>query len=203
MLIASVTLIASGQNDKPITKGYLLTGGSVSFNIDKTNDYEPIIGTNPEQINTIVTKTLETDLYLGYFIMNHLAIGIKTDILVYSRKHSFNLSTSSSEYKYNDLSFGPFIRYSTTLGLFFEGSGAIGLLNDRISDDKTTWKNYSFSAGVGYSFFVSKSVAIEPAIKYKYLHRPSYEGEEDNEISNKLSFDIGFQIYLTTNKKNK
>lgn len=201
-ILISIFQVSSGQNERPITKGYFLTGGSLSFDIDKTNDYEPVIGNNPEQINTIVTKTLETDLYLGYYIMNHMAIGIKTDILVYSRKHSFNLSTSSSEYKYNDLSFGPFIRYSTNLGLFFEGSGAIGLLKSSNIDDITTWKNYSFSTGVGYSLFVSKTVAIEPEIKYRYLHRPSYEGEEDNEISNKLSFEIGFQIYLNTKKDN-
>jgi hypothetical protein len=180
----------------------MLTGGSFSFNIEKTKDYEPIIGTYPRQINITDIKALETDLYFGYFIINNIALGFKTDILIFSRKYSFNLSTGSSKYVYHDLSFGPFIRYSTNSGLFFEGSYTIGLLKDKIQDDITTWKNYSFSTGIGYSLFVSKSIAIEPEIKYKYLHRPPYEIEEDNEITSGLDFSIGFQIYLNTIKHN-
>jgi len=199
--MVNIFQISLGQNKKPFSKGYFLTGGSLSLDIEQTKDYEPIVGTYPRQIKITDTKTMETDLYFGYFIINHLAFGFKTDIQLYSRKYSFNLDPHSTKYVYHDLSFGPFIRYSTNLGMFFEGSYAIGLLSYKFQDDKTTWKNYSFSTGIGYSLFVSKSIAIEPEIKYKYLHRPPYEIEEDNEISNGLSFAIGFQVYLTLKEK--
>jgi opacity protein-like surface antigen len=203
LLLGIVFHSSSGQNEKPITKGHLLTGGSLSLNVEKTKDYSPITGTNPRQIYITDSKTLETDLYIGYYIINHMALGFKTDIIISSEIHSFNLNTLTSKYKNHDISFEPFIRYSTTSGLFFEGTVGVGLLKfDNSGSDVAKWKNYSFSTGIGYSLFISESIAVEPEIKYKYMHTPPYEIDVDNVITSGVYFAIGFQIYLSTKKEN-
>jgi hypothetical protein len=201
-LLGNILQISSGQIEKPITKGNLLTGGSFACDIEKTKDYGQNSGTNPAQIDISDIKELGTDLYFGYFIINHLAIGLNTDISIRSEKYSINPDSSSLKYLNRELSLGPFIRYSTNSGIFIEGAAAIGLLKyDFDSEYLVKWRKYYLSAGIGYSLFVSKSVSIEPEIKYKYLNRPPYEIEKTKGISNGLYFSIGLQVYL--NIKNK
>jgi len=53
--------------------------------------------------------------------------------------------------------FGPFFRYYTRQGLFFEGFTSIGLLKIVNVDDKENWKNYAYGAGIGYSLFITNS----------------------------------------------
>jgi hypothetical protein len=201
LLLGIIFHISSGQNEKPITKGNFLSGGSFSFDIEKNKDYQPISGTSPRQIYITDTKTFETDFYFGYFVVNHLVLGFKTDIIVLSYKHSFNLDNQSSKYSYHDLSLGPLIRYYTNSGIFFESSAAIGLQKNGNDGDFNKWRNFSFDTGIGYSLFVTKSIAIEPKIKYKYLNRPPYDIEDSTEIKSGLDFSIGFQIYLSTIKQ--
>lgn len=202
LFILSIPKLSLGQIEKPITKGNFLTGGSFSFSFEKTKEYGPIVGTNPQMIKISNKKDFESDLYLGYYIFNHFALGLKTDILLTSDKFSYNLDTYIFKHVNHDLRFGPFIRYSTKLGLFFEGAAGIGLLKYDINGDVATWKNYSLKIGIGYSLFISKSVAVEPELKYNYLQESRYEDLESNTISNGLSFAVGFQIYFDTKKNN-
>jgi hypothetical protein len=194
--LLTISQLILGQSEKPIHKGNFLTGGSFSFNFDKTKEYDPIPVNGTQVITTIIKKEINSDLYFGYYVFNHLALGLKTDISFLNEKHSVNIDGFSFKYGLNDVTFGPFIRYSTSLGLFIEGNAGIGLIKHRQDDNSEKWKDYLFGLGIGYSFFISNSVAIEPVIKYHYLHTPPYFFEEANSISNGISFGVGFQIYF-------
>ena len=52
-MLSSLQIIF-GQTENPFTKGNLLSGGSFSFDFDQIKDYEPVSGTNPQQITTTI-----------------------------------------------------------------------------------------------------------------------------------------------------
>jgi hypothetical protein len=194
LTLSSIHIIF-GQTENPFIKGYFLPGGSLSFDFGQIKEYEPISGTNPQQITNTCSKTLETDLYFGYFIANQFAIGLKTDILVTHDKISFNLIPDKLKHTNDRIFLGPLFRYYTEFGMFFEVSTAIGF-NYYGYQSINKWKEYLFETGIGYSMFISKLIAIEPQIKYKYVYSPDYEFEDYKKIINGLNLAIGLQFYL-------
>jgi hypothetical protein len=201
LFLSSLQLIF-GQIEKPFKSGNFLTGGSLSFNIEKEKHYEPIIGSNPQQIYIIDRRRFETDLYFGYYVFNNFAIGLKTDLIHQYENRYLNLQPDPNKYYYSNLLFGPFIRYSTDFGIFIEGSASFGFLRFKSASGFTNFKNNSFSLGAGYSIFVTNSVAIEPVIRYKYFHTPRSEDYVTELTTNGLSFAVGFQIYFGSKKNN-
>jgi hypothetical protein len=194
LLILSSSDLISGQTGKPFSKTNLIIGGSISYYGEKVKG----IGSSsiyPFPAFTKDIKEFETDLYFGYFIINHLALGLKTDILILRQKEVVNFNGSSSKDDHDAIYIGPFMRYATNPGFFFEVSYSLGKEKTKTYYEYS-WTNYSISTGIGYSIFVSKSVAIEPQVKYKYLYRPETDIVSFDEISNEFSFTIGFQIYL-------
>ena len=185
----------SGQIEKPITKGNFLTGGTLSLDFKQIKEYMPIISTQQQELTTSNVLTFETDLYFGYFVLNHFALGLKTDIQIINDKRTkqdFHYELSS-----HNLSFGPFFRYYTELGIFIETSSSVYFLMGKYSNNVSEWKSFSFDAGVGYSLFVSKSVAIEPEIKYMYSYTPDIEDiENSKELINGFNLTVGLQVYL-------
>ena len=107
------------------------------------------------------------------------------------------VTTSEPSISERNISFGPFLRYYTKPGIFFEGSAGFGFLKTSQGSDEVKWTNYSWSAGFGYSIFLNKSIALEPIINYRFLHTKLTDLGED-EKTNGLNFFIGFQIYLKT-----
>ena len=200
-LIGIIFQSSFGQNEKLITKGNIITGGSFSFNTEKYKGYNAIQPGTPRQIEITDSKTFETDFYFGYFIMDHLAIGLKANIKTINTNQYTNLNQTGFKDRSNDLSFGPLIRYYTKPGIFFEGSAAFGFTKSVNIYSNQNWKNNSFSGGVGYSLFVTKSVAIEPEILYTHTNWPHYFGAEEKETIDGLNFSLGCQIYLSFKKE--
>jgi len=198
LLMGSIFQTSLGQIERPITKGNILTGGSLSINIDKNKNKD----INPDVTYITDIKTFEADFILGYFLINHLAFGLKTDFYFSENKTTNSLNSSTWDYINNDFLIGPVIRYYTKPGIFLEGYTAIGFHHRDIKDDPVKWRNYSWSAGIGYSVFLTQSIAIEPVIKYRLLHKNAYKIEEGEEILKGLDFSIGFIIYLSLKKNN-
>jgi hypothetical protein len=193
--------ILFGQDEKPITKGNFIIGGSFSFNTEKDKIYHAIQPGTTRQIEITDSKTVETDFYFSYLIIDHLAIGLKTNIRFLNTNQYTNLDPTGYKTRYDNLSVGPLIRYYTKQGIFFEASAEFGFVKDVYSNLSEKWKNNSFSGGVGYSLFLTKSVAIEPEIKYTHTNWPQYLGIEDKETIDGLNFSIGCQIYLSFKKQ--
>lgn len=194
-----------GQIEKPFKKGYILTGGSFSISYERENDLKRGVSPYPDVTYTTNTKSIESDLFIGYFLINHLTLGLKTELFFSNYKTTYSLGSSILwDNTETDLLIGPFVRYYTKTGLFFEGYAGIGSLKYVISNDKSNWRVYSWSTGVGYSLFLSKAVAIEPEIKFSQLSKNQSKIEAGEEILNsKLSFSVGFQIYINMKSEQK
>jgi hypothetical protein len=201
LMIIAICQSLFGQNEKPFSKGYLVTGGTVSFYFEKENDLKSGISPNTDATYRTNRRSFETDLFLGYFLINHFAIGLKTEILLSSYKTTSDLTSSTIwDIKDRNMLIGPFLRYYTQPGIFFECSGGLGILNDVTNNSSFKLKTYNYSAGIGYSLFLNRNISIEPLLKYNFFHKKDLEDVEDVS-SMKLSFSIGFQIYLNVNRK--
>ena len=201
ILSCSIFQSVIGQIENPITKGIILTGGSLSFNFENNKEFHPEIDNIPEVTVTNRIKNLETDLYFGYFLSRHFVLGVITDISMTKRKYENSLTMRSRDYIYYDIAIGPFLRYYTVPGIFFEVSSSFGFFHYTSEENPYNWNNFSYSTGIGYSFFLTKSVAFEPEIKYTYLYRNPYELEDSKEVSNKIVFTFGVQFYLNNKDK--
>ena len=193
-LVVFLSHTALGQIERPISKGNFLTGGSITFDHENAKESGPVVMGN-EQILTRSTNTLLTNLHVGHYFVNNLAIGIVTKITAINQKETVNLDPDYSyKAKTYFIDLGPFVRYSTNVGLFFEGTTSIGL-NRHSSSSKSKWRDYSFSLGTGYSFFVNRVLAIEPSIIYNYSHTPQNDFSGNTTI-NGLTLALGLQVYF-------
>jgi hypothetical protein len=190
LLIFTLTQVLFSQQNDFFKKNTILTGGLFSFDLQKTNYPDaPAHHSN--------SGKFESDFYLGYFIFNHFALGLKTHISTYKEK--LFLETNVYKSKYSIIAIGPFIRYSTNFKLFIEADAEYGFIK-QVYGTETNRKDFAYSAGIGYSFFLSNSVALEPQIKYKYYHLPS-KNNLNEQIRNGLNFSLGLQIYLDLERK--
>jgi len=199
ILIGTISLVSSGQIEKPITKGHILTGGSLAVDIAKTKKYNQVSGTLSQIIYYTDLTTFAPDLYFGYFLFNQMALGLKANLSFSTTKSWSSVLPGESKSRYNDLYFGPFIRYYSSAGIFIEANTSIDLI--KYPTFNSNWKKYAYGVGVGYSWFITKSIAIEPKIKYTHLNRPPYFDDPDIEKTDDLNMSIGFQIYLNLKKE--
>ncbi len=193
LLIIISMQIASGQITSPVKKSTFLLGGSVFMN------YENIIYRDPGWTFYDKSFTIGTDAYCGYFISNHISTGLLTDFSIRSSKVSSTLNDSELTEISNAYSFGPFLRYYTNPGIFFEGAFELGFWHFGSDGNQNKRSSYSLNAGVGYSLFINSSIALEPQIKYKY--DKSYWSSEDQPVGSTsgIYFLLGLQFYLPTN----
>jgi opacity protein-like surface antigen len=202
ILSSSIFQTVMGQIENPITKGTILAGGTLSLNFENNKEFHPQIDNIPEVTITNKIKSLETDLYFGYFVSRHFVLGVITDVSMTKRKYENSLTMKSYDYIYYDIAIGPFLRYYTIPGIFFEASTSFGFFHYTSAENPVNWNNFSYSTGIGYSFLLTKSVALEPEIKYTHLYRNPYELEDSKEVSNSLQFTIGLQFYLNNKDNN-
>lgn len=190
ILFACSVHIASGQITSPVKKSTFLLGGSIITNYENETIKFPD--------GTFYNKnfTIGTDAYCGYFISNQISIGLLTDFSIKSSKYSNTLNDNKSTEISNNYYFGPFLRFYTKPGIFFEEVFALGFGQIGFNDNPEKTQNYSFSTGIGYSLFITNSIALEPLIKYKY--EKTYWDSEDviEAINSGIYFSIGLQFYL-------
>jgi len=186
VLIVFVILNSIGQVEKPITKGHFITGGTIGFEMKETS---------LENLDEMITKytpemKITTDTYLGYFIFNQFASGLKVDYTLFREKYieRFNI-------KYEYFILEPFIRYYFSFGLFGESSIGYGFskYDDQLKEKLSTW-----NLGVGYSIFLNEKLAIEPVIYYEVIKITETHPLLENQIEKKygLNFQVGIQLYF-------
>lgn len=188
ILITFISLNVIGQVEKPIKKGYFVTGGSLSMEGKKQENTDPILDyTYYEHENKF-----NTDIYIGYFIFKHFATGIKVDYVI----NRYKFSQGSILYT-NALTLEPFLRYYTPIAVFGETSIGYGFNNygtnkkNLFEDDVFTW-----SLGLGYSLFINKNIAIEPVFSYAVVKKIETNYESDFIKDAGLSLKIGVQLYF-------
>jgi len=188
VIILFLTINLEGQIEKPFTTGNLILGGSVRANGMKVEITDPSLVTDIHYSE----KEFNSDMRVGIFVSNNIAAGVKANILLTRTK----FESGSTSY-FNDLLFEPFMRFYTPIGLFGEISYGFGNYKVGVSNatDNHELKINTWNLGLGYSLFISKSVAIEPMI--------AYEGRKNIQNENQLihkfkgvNAQIGVHFYL-------
>lgn len=114
------------------------------------------------------TTTFILNPNIGYFIADDLAIGLGVAV------SSFNDNT--------DFGVGPFVRFYFADAIFAQAGIDLGL-----GDNEFT----KFQVGVGYSWFLDNSVAIEPMLFYRSNSVP-----DPGFDSSVIGLSIGVQAFL-------
>lgn len=123
----------------------------------------------------------------GYFVSDGLAIGAQAILGLTAVKDKDN------EWQYG---IAPFVRYyfpgtATATGRFF-GHGNVGIAGSSVGSDVA----FNLGAKVGYSHFVTQTVALEATFGYNYNKANiSTDGGASG-----LGVGLGFQIYLPGNR---
>ncbi len=92
--------------------------------------------------------TIDFSPNIGYFIADDLAIGLALGL------NSTSIDGNSS----TDFGLGPFVRFYFADAIFGQVGASLGLGDDEFTD---------IELGIGYSWFVDNSVAIEPKLFYR------------------------------------
>lgn len=168
LLLVSLTRISSAQT---VNSGAWMVGGNVGFNSVKTD------GADASETWFNLTPNL------GYYILNDLAVGVRLNF----QSYSFDGASESQ------FGIGPWARYYFVNSLYAQAGidfGSTGMdFFSLLADEGSTTLNF----GIGYSWFLNNSVAIEPSIQYSI-----YSGDADSFLSDytRFGFNIGIQAFI-------
>ena len=164
----SLTRIVSAQT---VNSGAWMVGGTLGFNSIKTDGND----------NSETWFNLSPNV--GYYIINDLAIGARLSLVSYSYDGSSN----------SQFGFGPWARYYFVNSLYAQAGidfGSTGMdFFSLLADEGSTTLNF----GIGYSWFLNNSVAIEPSLLYSI-----YSGVDDGVFADytRFGFNIGVQAFI-------
>lgn len=117
------------------------------------------------------TTSLNLSPNLGIYIIDDLAIGANISFL----------STSANGNTNSSFGLGPFVRYYVADPIFIQAGVDLGFEDD----DATV-----FGASVGYSWFLDNSLAVEPALFFKFENY-----KNDAADATKFGLSIGVQAF--------
>lgn len=132
---------------------------------------------------------------IGSFISNHLALGLSVPYSFY--KYSGGVS--------QNIGISPFGRYyfftkeKSSLFVPFNVSLSNSIYNSTNSSTNTVYSTTSGSLGIGYTYFIYRSVGIETNLSYYLTKSTNNIMANSTTYSRGIKLFIGFQIYL--NKK--
>ena len=171
-----------------IKKGQFLIGGNISFeSIENEGNY----AANYETKNFFVSPNI------GYFIIEKLAGGLRFDLRSYR-------STSPNNYRQTNTSVSPFIRYyflpsTKNINVFID----LGYLSYKskytnMQPQSSSYKDKSsgYSISAGPVMFLTKQVALEFILGYKYIKADGFNDYK----SSTFNTGLGLQIHLGKEK---
>ncbi|OJJ18837.1 hypothetical protein BKI52_25025 [marine bacterium AO1-C] len=177
-VLVCTTSVIQAQNEN-ISKGTWMAGGSVSF-----SNTTQTLGNNS---TTNTNFTLEPQA--GYFFSSRFALTFGT---------SFSTSTFAAG-RSSGFSIQPGARFYLHKGFFASAQVGIGHVKTSITDPASSdYINIiSFEGGTGYSIFLNKYVAIEPALVYRVTNFDQNGTSSSFTGSNReFNFSVGFRIFL-------
>ena len=166
--LVSLTGIVSAQT---VNKNAWMLGGTMGFN----------------SINTEGNDTSEIWFNLspnvGYYITNDLAIGARFSLFTYSYGGSVNYQVGV----------GPWARYYFINSLFAQAGMDFGSAGFDFFSFNADGGSTTIHMGIGYSWFLNNSVAIEPSLQYSI-----YSADEDGLLADytRFGFNIGVQAFI-------
>ena len=166
------------QEEKPITQGHMLIGGS-------------FIGYYSKADGVSTTQIIATPSF-GYFVVNHLAVGLAIPF-EYKNQLIDNYS----------IGVGPFVKCYLNNGIFFSLQAAVLYQNEYTTlVEPVNYKTTSIviSPGIGYSYFINNNISFEGGLFYEFIsseYKSSYWGYPDHSTTTSgLQLQLGFSIFL-------
>ncbi len=182
-LILSLIFISCMSNAQ-LTKGNWLVGGNLSFTSYKNS------GSNSGNNSSIY---LTASPNIGYFFIDKLAVGIKTNITSITDKNP-QPDGSINKVTQKNIGFGSFVRYyflptEKKLNIISEAS----ILYTTNSNNSTSVNSKSFEYAIyaGPVIYFNPTVGIEFLLGYNRLKLADVDYR-----NNSLQFKIGLQIHL-------
>ncbi len=165
-----------------ITKGNWMIGGGANFNFDKSE----VTNSNGFTSSSRVTNFRITPV-IGYFVNDKFALGL-SPFLAFSNPEGSNNNTSS-------YGAGPFVKYyflktENRINLFAQTSYFLAYTKNLSG----TGRSSSFEFKTGPVYYFNSSVGLELTLNYKNDNLNNNSGSEGT--SNRISFNIGFQVHL-------
>lgn len=170
-----------------LNKGGWLIGGNGTFSYSRANHYNQAI----KYTSFTFSPTG------GYFILNRLAGGLRTDLGSETRRYG-NIYKTRNIF----LSAGPFFRYyflssEQKINLFAEAGYGFSYgkyTNFSSPDYKYHFSTFSFKTGP--AVFLNKHTALEVTVGYNHSTR----GPIDTVVTNTIQLGIGLQIHFGKTK---
>jgi hypothetical protein len=163
---------------KPTHRGNFIIGSRVGFSTAKSSvDVQSSAGSIKGEGGSSSQFNLSPGI--GYFFMDHLAIGISMDWLATYSSTGVDLgggTAAAQQTNNNNMLFGPFIRYFLPIDMdkaFFIGT-ALGFGNSRnqfIADTKAQTINnnlLTIGVGPGFTIYSHNGLALEALAKYNF-----------------------------------
>ena len=144
-----------------VNQGAWMLGGSGGF---ESRSFKDIDGSE---------TTIRFAPNVGYFIADDLAIGLSLNIE--------NISPLVGDSGTN-FGLGPFVRFYFADAIFAQAGLNLGLGDNEFTE---------FQVGVGYSWFVDNSVAIEPMLFYR-----SHSVDDPGVDASVIGLSIGIQAFV-------
>ncbi len=166
--LVSLTGIVSAQT---VNKNAWMLGGTMGFNSIKTE------GNDTSEIWFNLSPNV------GYYITNDLAIGARFSLFTYSYGGSVNYQVGV----------GPWARYYFINSLFAQAGMDFGSAGFDFFSFNADGGSTTIHIGIGYSWFLNNSVAIEPSLQYSI-----YSADEDGLLADytRFGFNIGVQAFI-------
>ncbi|MBE4947376.1 outer membrane beta-barrel protein [Chryseobacterium culicis] len=178
LAVAGLTATANAQ----IQKGNWMVGGNLAganFGLNKGGGYD--FNIQPKG---------------AYFIEDNIALGGYVDLGFKGAKDA------PTTFTYNVGALGRYYLNPGEQGVdnllhhgrwFFEGNLGVG--GTSISKGGSSSNGLNFGFGPGYSYFITPNIGLEGLVKYD-----ANAGFGSGGYTNKITFGLGFQIYLPTSK---
>jgi hypothetical protein len=156
------------------TRGNMIIGGSAWLGFDR---FKYSSGDDDSQFGISLNPAA------AWFLADYLAVGAAVDL---------GFSVNDEDIYYN-LGIGPIVKYYLAGGLFFSGQISVGL--DHYPSYNYT--RFALKPGVGYAIFLSRKVALEPALVYEF-RSAKYKSDlsESTSKAGSLRLEAGFTIFL-------
>lgn len=215
-LIALILIVvASGPVYNQVTQqGNFMMGGTMGFSTSESSI--EVVG-DGLSIDNAGIRTLQFNITpsIGYFLVDHWALGISMDYTLNRLREPVDASDPDTEYEKSfdsDLLFGPFTRVYMPLGVnndkafFLEVSAGFGSSQNEtnINGEDQTISNNVFLLGVGpgFTIFSTDAIGIEALAKYNWARSNAditIQGvnTETTTYTNQIDFSIGIQVYFS------
>lgn len=169
--------------------------GKGAFTINFNNVKEEVNG-NSRQLGSLTT--LEFNPAAGFFIIDGVAIGVAVDWQRRSAKDNDNKRNIE-----HALALGPFGRFYSELGPFFQAQFSFGGGSDKERPEGgpeivNRFGIFSWGFGLGYPYFINENVSLEPLFLYRWGNRSREIASGGNEITKYrgLMIQLGLVYYI-------